>query len=259
MSSEYSWVDEPGSPAMTPDSVVLSCFPSAGLATTVAGHYIVRTLGLKRTARMESPDELPVAVIQQGQVQPAVRVYGRNDFSMVLSEFPPTDRQIQRIARAVLNGAEQRKARMVLCLEGVLPQPFEDDEEEPADESLWLAIARNDPNVKKWFEPSKARPLEEGVLGGVSGALLVAGIEREIPVAVLLVSARSNVGYPDHRAGATLIEALDRVLPDLKIDVAPLRVQAERIEKALRAAMAAQSKSAPAGNGPSGDPAPIYQ
>lgn len=258
MSNEYSWVDEPSCPAMAPDSVVLSCFPSAGLATTVAGHYIVRTLGLKRTARMESPDQLPVAVIQQGQVQPAVRVYGRNDFSMVLSEFPPTDHQIQRIARAILNGAEQRKARMVLCLEGVLPQPF-DDEEELADESLWLAIARSDPTVQKWFEPAKARPLEEGVLGGVSGALLVAGIERNIPVAVLLVSARSNVGYPDHRAGATLIEALDRVLPDLKIDVAPLRVQAERIEKALRAAMAAQGKPGLPEGGMSGTPAPIYQ
>jgi len=52
-------------------------------------------------------------------------------------------------------------------------------------------------------------------------------------------------GVPDHRAGAALIETLDKVLPEIKIDTEPLRAQAEQIEKALRAVM----KSHPSAGG----------
>ena len=114
---------------------------------------------------------------------------------------------------------------------------------------MWVAFSRKEPAIVKAFEPAKARLLEDGVIGGVSGALLVQGIGRSIPVAVLLVSARVAEGLPDHRAGAALIESLDRVLPELRIDTGPLRAQAEQIEKALRAVM----KSHP-GNQPSTPP-----
>ena len=111
---------------------------------------------------------------------------------------------------------------------------------------MWVAYSRKDPSILKAFAPAKARVLEDGVIGGVSGALLVQGIGRSIPVAVLLVSARVAEGLPDHRAGAALIETLDRLLPEVKIDTEPLRAQAEQIEKALRAVM----KSHPGPGGP---------
>ncbi len=115
----------------------------------------------------------------------------------------------------------------------------------PADEQVWVAFSRKDPAFAKGFEAAKTRPLEEGVIGGVSGALLVQGISRSVPVAVLLVSARVAEGLPDHRAGAALIETLDRLLPELKIDTGPLRAQAEQIEKALRAVMKSGSGAGP--------------
>ena len=147
---------------------------------------------------------------------------------------------------------------MIIGLEGVVPHPPGDDApegeesavaEEQSPEQVWVAFSRKEPAIVKAFEPAKARLLEDGVIGGVSGALLVQGIGRSIPVAVLLVSARVAEGLPDHRAGAALIESLDRVLPELRIDTGPLRAQAEQIEKALRAVM----KSHP-GNQPSTPP-----
>ena len=75
--------------------------------------------------------------------------------------------------------------------------------------------------------------------------MLVAGLHRPIPVSTLLVSARDTAGYPDHRAGAAIIEALDRLLPEMTIDTGPLRTQAEMIERILRAAM--KSRTPPAG------------
>jgi len=243
---EFVWQDEtPAAPPAAAGNVLVSSFPSAGLATTVAGHYIVRSLKLPRIGRFDSPDLTPVAVVQGGEVHPTIRVYGRPDLGLVLSEFPPTPAQANAIARSILDGAERRHARMVVCLEGVVPHPSGDDDDAPAspppeeatESHIWVAFARREPSLVRAFEGTGARPLEEGVIGGVSGAMLVQGIGRSVPVVALLVSARAAEGLPDHRAGAALIEALDRLLPELKIDTGPLRNQAEQIERMLRVAM----------------------
>ncbi len=96
----------------------------------------------------------------------------------------------------------------------------------------------------------------DGVIGGVSGALLVEGLPAKIPVGALLVSA-TDAGYPDHRAAAKLIEVVDQLLPHVKIDTRPLRTQAELIERALRAAVKSR-ESAPIG-APGSENLPIYQ
>lgn len=248
---EFTWLEEAeASENFGEGSVLISSFPSAGLATTVAGHYMIRALNLPRVGRFESPDLSPIAVIQGGIVNPTIRVYGRSDLGLVLSEFPPSPSQANSIARTILAAAERHKARMIVGLEGVVPQPpgdgDEEDEEDTgesavpegdAGEQVWVAYSKKEPTILKAFEPSKARLLDDGVIGGVSGALLVQGIGRSMPVAVLLVSARAAGGLPDHRAGAALIETLDRLLPEVKIDTGPLRAQAEQIEKAIRAFM----------------------
>jgi uncharacterized protein len=239
---EYSWREETGTGGTAPGGVVISAFPSAGLATTVAGHYMIRVLKMPRVGRFESPDLSPVAVIQGGEAHPAIRVYGRPDLNLVLSEFPPTPNQANAIAETILSAAERHKARLIIGLEGVVPHPTDEESEssgpepEPSGEQVWVAFSRKSPPVEKEFAQAKVRSLEEGLIGGVSGALLVRGMARSIPVAVLLVSARVE-GLPDHRAGAALIETLDRLLPQLSIDTGPLREQAEQIEKMLRAAM----------------------
>ena len=70
------------------------------------------------------------------------------------------------------------------------------------------------------------------------------------------MSAQVAEGLPDHRAGAALIETLDRVLPELEIDTGPLRAQAEQIEKALRAVMKSHPGSAPPTEAPTPAPTP---
>jgi len=260
---EFAWRDEvPAAANFGPGSTVISAFPSAGLATIVAAHYVVRALKLPRIGRLDSPDSSPIAIVQGGEVSPMVRTYGRPDLALVLSEFPPTPAQANALARTILDSAEKHKARMILCLEGVVPNPAGEEEagdvegavasiENQSPEQVWVAFSRKDPALERVFAPARARVLEDGVIGGVSGALLVQGISRTVPVAVLLVSARVAEGLPDHRAGAALIETLDRLMPEMKIDTGPLRAQAEQIEKALRQAMKSRAAAQPPPSEPS--------
>jgi predicted ATP-grasp superfamily ATP-dependent carboligase len=235
--------------------IVLSSFPSAGLAATIAGHYMVKTLKLPRVGVFEGPEAQPIAVVQGGVVHPPIRVYGRADLSIVLSELPVAPDTANAVAQAILEGAAQRKARLVVALEGVVPHPFEaegDAADPPSpDETVWFAVAQEEGATSAAFAKARVRRLDDGVIGGVSGALLVEGITSRTPVAVLLVSARhAPQGLADHLAGASLIEALDRLLPDLKIDTAPLRTQAAMIEKAIRSAL----KTSPRSSEPPPDP-----
>ncbi len=252
---EFTWTDEaPTGQAPGPGAVLLSSFPSAGLAATVASHYIIRSLKLHRVARFESPELAPIAVVQAGQVNPTIRVYGRPGLGLVLSEFPPLPSQLTPIARTILDAAERLSARLIICLEGVVPHPELEGEDAPeptgapaaTDESVWVAFSRREPAMIDAFARTSAHPLEEGVVGGVSGALLVQGLGRKIPVAVVLVSTRAAEGLPDHRAGAVLIETLDRLLPELSIDTGPLRQQAAEIERMLRTAMKTRPVESPA-------------
>lgn len=235
--SDVSWKDTGTAPGLTPNATIVTSFPSAGLATTVAAHYIVRALKLPRIGTLVSPDLPPVAVVQGGEVQPPIRVYGRPDLAVIVSEFPPTPSQAGPLARAIVAEATRRKARRIVALEGVIPHPESPDQEPVEEEGKVWSVTSPSSADSAPLKGSGAEPLDDGVLGGVSGAMLVEALEGGVPVTVLLVSARAIEAFPDHRAGAALIEVLDRLLPEIQIDTSPLRAQAEEIERALRAAM----------------------
>jgi predicted ATP-grasp superfamily ATP-dependent carboligase len=264
MVATYLWRSDDGVPQPTNGAVILSCFPSAGLAAIVAAHYMVQALNLPRVGTFDSDDALPLAIVQSGRVHPPVRVYGRPDLAIVLSEFPASPAGAGALANAILDGGERLGARFVLAVEGVVPQPPGEEEEgeapgAPAEEMVWSIGAKEGGELAGQFRAAGARPLTDGIIGGVTGALLVRGQSRRVPVGALLVSARRTEGYPDHRAGAALIEVIDRMLPTVAIDTGPLRSQAELIEKALRAAMKRQPRSGAGTEGSSEDLRSIYQ
>ncbi|MCI4353269.1 MAG: PAC2 family protein [Thermoplasmata archaeon] len=241
-----------------PGAVLLSCFPSAGLAPTVAGHYILQTLKLPRIGSFASEEFPPLAVIQGGRVNPPVRAYGNKDLVLVLSEFPLPPDLITPVAVAILAAASALKIGRILGLEGVVPHPFEPGEGESTkpDDTVWYAGSGSSEGLPPEYKAAGVRELSDGVIGGVSGALLVESLGTKMPVGTLLVSA-SDAGYPDHRAAAKIIDVIDQLLPHVKIDTRPLRTQAEMIERALRAAVKTRDAS-PEAAPKAGEPS-IYQ
>jgi uncharacterized protein len=75
--------------------------------------------------------------------------------------------------------------------------------------------------------------LEFGVVPGISGALLNEGRWSNFDLIALLVEAYQ--GIPDAKAAAAVVEAIDALLPQIKLDVSPLYREAERIESRLKA------------------------
>jgi predicted ATP-grasp superfamily ATP-dependent carboligase len=71
-------------------------------------------------------------------------------------------------------------------------------------------------------------PLEEGIIMGVTGALLM---KSASPLSCLFVEAHSQM--PDNKAAAKLIESLDKYLK-LELDPAPLLDKAKEMEVKIK-------------------------
>ncbi len=86
----------------------------------------------------------------------------------------------------------------------------------------------SDPNKGKLLQKAGAKVLKEGIIMGVTGALL---LSKKANVSAIF--AETHSALPDSRAAAKVIEALDKYL-GLKIDYKPLLKKEELFENKLK-------------------------
>jgi len=90
----------------------------------------------------------------------------------------------------------------------------------------------------------------EGVITSVAGVLLNEGKRRDFNVSTILAEAQAD--YPDARAAAQVMEAINKFLLHIDLDVSPLYQEAERIEAQLKTIhKQAKDVKAPGQNQPS--------
>jgi len=136
--------------------------------------------------------------------------------------------------------------------EGKETIPVEDEEaesgqggmgEEPARQTLDIYGIASTTEARELLEGTRIMPFSEGVISGVAGVLLNEGKRRDFNVISLLAETRTE--YPDARAAARVIEAIDETILNIGIDVGPLYKEAEGIElkiKMMRAQMNASKR-----------------
>ena len=97
--------------------------------------------------------------------------------------------------------------------------------------------ANNGKNVSR-FEKIGLDPLKEGIIIGVTGAVLLRS--EKIPISCIFAETQTNL--PDSKAAAKIIETLDKYL-GLKIDPKPLLAQAEKFETKLKTLLSQGQKN----------------
>ncbi len=103
--------------------------------------------------------------------------------------------------------------------------------------------------ARKLLENPRIMPFSEGVISGVAGVLLNEGKRRGFNVISLLAETRTE--YPDARAAAKVIEAMDEIVLRTGIDVEPLYKEAESIEVKIRMMRAQMSSTKKVHSSPS--------
>ncbi len=223
------------------DAILVVAFPAIGMVSTIAARYLVEALQFRMVGRLRSRYLPPMALVKDHIPHPPARIYAGTCGSgkecrplvVIVSEFTPAIGLMGVLAERILDWSRQKEIGLVATLEGV-------HQEDPRDVQV-VGVGSN-PRARELLKTRKVELLEEGIVAGLSGVLLLEGAARGMDVACLLASTHAE--FPDARGAGKLVEILDRFLPGLPIDPEPLYKEAEAIEAQLKAAMARLSRPA---------------
>ena len=225
--------------------LLVVAFPTVGLISSIAGHYIIDSLKLKEIGTIISKDFMPATIIHNGKPSPPVRIYAGDkecgpdgkceQLAVIISEFMPPYNVIKPLADKILEWADKKGCKTIVALEGThaigIKKKFQ-----------VYGVSSNDA-MNKVLRKYKIEETLEGMITGVNGVILYEGVLKKRDVICLLSEAHDS--FPDSRAAGNLLEKLDVMLPIIKIDPKPLYKEAKEIEKKIRQFMEQSKPTAP--------------
>jgi uncharacterized protein len=203
---------------------IIEGFPGFGLIGTIATEFLMEHLQTEKIGIVEM-DEVPAMIaIHQNKVIEPISIHYNKQYNIVLVHALSIGKELGwKVAEVISDLARQLTAKQIICLEGVgSPNPTS---------GRVFYYTTNDGAMSKKLVGS-ANPLNEGIIVGVTGALLAKNVN--VPLLALFAEAKSNL--PDSKAAAEIIKALD-ACTGLEIDPKPLLKQAEVFEKKLKGIM----------------------
>jgi uncharacterized protein len=203
---------------------IIEGFPGFGLIGTIATEFLMEHLETEKIGIVEM-EEIPAMIaIHQNKVIEPISLHYNKKYNIVLVHAINIGKNLGwKVAEAVVEVARQLSAKEIISLEGV-GSPN-------ADAGRVFYYATGNGAVSRKLQGA-ANPLQEGIIVGVTGALLAKNIST--PMVALFAEARS--GMPDSKAAANIIQALD-AYTGLKIDTQPLMKQAVEFERKLKGIM----------------------
>ena len=200
---------------------IIEGFPGFGLIGTIATEFLLEHLQTEKIGIVEM-EEMPamIAIHQNKVVEPISLHYCKKHNIVLVHAINIGKNNGWKVAEMMAQLAKELSAKEIISLEGV-GSPN-------AEGSRVFFYATKDGEVTKKLS-NFASPLMEGIIVGVTGALLAKSIDT--PLVALFAEARS--GFPDSKAAAHIIEALD-AYTGLQIDPKPLLKQAQLFEKKLK-------------------------
>jgi len=200
---------------------IIEGFPGFGLIGTIATEFLMEHLETEKIGTVEM-DQVPAMIaIHQNKVVEPVSIHYNKKFNMVLVHAINVGKdQGWQLADIIVQMAKELQAKEIISLEGVgSPNPGQ---------NRVFYYAKNNGALKKKLD-TFASPLQEGIIVGVTGALLAKDVST--PILALFAEAKSNL--PDSKAAANIIEAVD-AYTGIKVNPKPLLQQAAMFEKKLK-------------------------
>ena len=204
--------------------VIMHGFPGFGLVGSISTEFIINHLDMEEIGNIWL-DDLPamVAIHNEKVVQPIGIFYSEKHNLIVLHIVTVAKENIEwKLADAINQMAEMLKAKEIVCIEGVKKAQDADDTD--------VYFHSNDKDRKNQMKEAGIKPLKEGVVVGVTSALLLK-IKELIPLTCVFAETQSD--FPDSKAAANVISTLDKYM-GLEVDYKPLLESAQEFENKLK-------------------------
>jgi len=215
------------------DGTILEGFPGIGIVGPIAATYLIDYLKMDQICALDSEDFPPTSMVYANKPKFPARIYANSEhkIALFLSEFTPSPKLHRPIAKKLLAWAKEQRCKMFICMEGLPSEAGEEPRGEGARKIDVFGVGSTD-EARNNLKNADIKNLETGIIYGVSGVLLNEGRWENFDVITLL--AEAYVDAPDALAAARVLEALDRLMPDIKIETKPLLEQSRKFEEHLK-------------------------
>ncbi len=216
-------------------ATIIDGFPSVGLVSSIAANYLIKVLDMEHIGIMDSVHFPTVSLIREARPLSPVRIYagkkerGGDQIVAFISEFQAPPNLVRPIAYTLVDWAVEQKCKMIVSPEGLVVDPELRDSAEISDVVFGISSTARG---RELLKQHGIESFEEGVISGVAGVLLNEGRKRDFDVITLLAEAHPD--FPDAKAAALVLEAVDDILLGIDFDAKPLFEEAQRIEEHIR-------------------------
>ena len=212
--------------------IIIEGFPGFGLVGTITTEFLIDHLKTEPIGRILLDDIQAMVAIHDNKLVEPIGLFYDEDFNIIIvhsiNSVPGTE---WKIADHIKQIAQELSAREIICIEGVGSQT-------ETDQSRVFYFANN-PEKEKLLKSQKIEPLQEGIIMGVTSAVLLK--VDNIPVTSIFAETHSNM--PDSKAAANVIGVLDKYL-GLNVDPKPLLDTAQKFEDKVKGILSSGSRAA---------------
>src|SRR3989339_568396 len=218
-----------------PKSVTLiEGFPGFGLVGTIATEFLIDHLETEQIGKIAFEEVPALVAIHDGKVVEPMGIFHSKKYNITLLHAVSATQGFEwELAKRSLRIATELTAKEIISLEGVGSASL------PGQEKVFY-FASDRKNAER-FKAGGISPLTEGIIIGVTGALLLHS--DSIPFSCVFAETHANM--PDSKSAAAVIEVLDKYL-DLKVNTKPLLERAVKFEEKLRDIMLKSQQTAEA-------------
>src|SRR3989344_3387028 len=199
--------------------IIIEGFPGFGLVGTIATEFLINHLDAKKIGTIWSEDLLPIATVHESKIIEPLGIFYSKKYNIIIIHALSVIKGLEwEISDMLIKLCKDLKCKELISIEGIgTPQ---------ASSNPNTYYFSTDVSRKKALEKIGLTPLKEGIVMGVTGALML----KKKDLSCIFVE--SSFGLADSKAAAKIIEVLDKYL-GLKVDFQPLLKAAEEFEKKL--------------------------
>jgi uncharacterized protein len=204
---------------------IIQGFPGFGMVGSISTEFLIKHLETREIGTVRLKEIAPILAIHGGKIVPPVGIYYNEKYNLVILNFLTKGADHEwGFADLVHQLANEFEAKEIIAIEGVTSQLVLTKQD--------VFTFSNDEKHKEKLKSQGFKLLEEGIILGVSAALL---LNKNICNLTAFFSLTAST-MPDSNASAEIIKSLDKYL-NLDIDYNPLYDQAREFEEKIKKIM----------------------
>ncbi|MHA1115483.1 MAG: proteasome assembly chaperone family protein [Candidatus Heimdallarchaeaceae archaeon] len=204
--------------------IVFLTYPTSGVIGPIISNQMISSLKLKEIGFFKSKFLSPVVIFTDNVLKHPYLIYSNHDGSIVLISinYPVPQSSYLAVAEGLINWVDRElNAKYIVCLDAIPVQVRPEKK---------IVITAAEKEIADEMKKYAVELYEDGVVLGLSGAVMSEALLRQIVGIALLTPA--TVNFPDPEAALHLVEVINDFFK-LGIDTQPLIQESENIKKQL--------------------------